>query len=210
MHIRTIVIATVASILASTGPALAKKPVIDTSDEARMTVDGLYPVVHGRMDEAFAKPDLDLSPYTKVMVAPAGIAYRRNSIELTEDQAEKMLRYFHEAFVRQLADRGYPLVEAAGPDVLLVEADIVDLSVNRPTEPSIGRTEIFTATSGEMTLIGELKDSESGEILVRFADRQRPRSYWMRSTSVSEWAEVRRAFDFWARILRDRLDAFHE
>lgn len=210
MNMRRILVVIVASILATTGTAWGKQPVIDTSDASKMTVDGLYPVVHGRMDEAFAKPDLDLSPYARVMVAPASIAYRRNSFELTDEQVERMFRYFQEALVKELEEGGYSLVDAAGPDVLLVEANIVDLMVNRPTEPSVGRTTIFTASSGEMTLIGELKDSASGEVLVRFADRQRPRSHWARSTSVSEWAEVRRAFRFWAGILRDRLEAFHE
>lgn len=210
MNTRATLIAIVAAALATTGTAWAKKPVIDTSDASRMTADGLYPVVHGRLDEAFAKPDLDLSPYTKVMVVTPGIAYRRDSFELTDEQAAKMVRYFHEALAEEFEESGYSVADAAGPDVLLVEANIVDLTINRPTGPSVGRTKIFTATSGEMTLIGELKDSSSKEILVRFADRQRPRSHWSQSTSVSEWSEVRRAFRFWAGILRDRLDTFHE
>lgn len=191
------------------GVVHAKEPEIDTSDSALMTVDGLYPVTHTRIDIAHAKPDLDLSQYDKVMVAPVSVAYERRSFELTEKQVKRMDEYFVAALNDRLTEKGYEVVATPAPNVLLVEASIVDLYVNRPTEPSVGRSTVFTATSGEMTLIGELKDSMSGEILVRFADRRRPRSYWSRSTSVSEWSEVRRAFEFWADILRERLDVFH-
>lgn len=191
------------------GIADAKEPEIDTSDSALVTVDGLYPVKHTRIDVAYAKPDLDLSQYNKVMVAPVSIAYKKRSFELGEEQIERMEEYFIAALNDQLTEEGYEIVGSPGPDVLLVEASIVDLYVNRPPERSVGRTTVFTASSGEMTLIGELKDSKSGEILVRFADRQQPRSHWARSTSVSEWSEVRRAFRFWAGILQERLDVFH-
>ncbi len=196
-----------ASIAAA--PAQAKQPEIDTSDSALITVDGLYPVRHTRVDVAYAKPDLDLSQYSKVMVAPVSIAYDKRSFELSEEQLQRMDGYFRAALDEQLSENGYEVVTASGRDVLLVEASIVDLYVNRSAEPPVGRSKVFTATSGEMTLIGELKDSMSGETLVRFADRQRPRSYWSRSTSVSEWSEVSRAFRFWAGILHERLDVFH-
>lgn len=189
--------------------ASAKEPVIDTSDPSKMTVDGLYPVKHSRIDVAFAREGLDLGPYDAVMVAPVSIAYQRRSHVLSNDQVERMGQYFTETLSEELNDNGYQLVTSPGASVLLLEASIVDLKINRPTKPPVGRTTVFTAESGEMTLIGELKDSMSGQILVRFADRQRPRSYWAQSTSVSEWSEVRRAFRFWAGILTERLDAFH-
>ncbi len=53
----------------STGPAT-----IDTTGEA--TFDGLYPVKGGRMDEAWARPDTDLTVYTKVMLEGAGVEFR--------------------------------------------------------------------------------------------------------------------------------------
>lgn len=210
MKTKNVLFVLAATLLVSAGSLMAKQPEIDTSDSTRMTVDGLYPVKHTRFDVAFAKPDFDLSPYDKVLVAPVSIYYKRDSFELTEKQVAKMEKYFFAALNDQLTEKGYEVVNTPGQDVLLVEASIADLYVNRPTEPSIGRTKIFTASSGEMTLIGELRDSLSGEILVRFADRQQPRSHWAQSTSVSEWSEVRRAFKFWTGILHDRLEAFHE
>ena len=202
--------ALLAALLFAATPAMAKKPTIDTSDKSAMTIDGLYPVKHGRLDYAVAKPDFDLGRYNKVKVVQPTIAYQRNSYELSEKQAQKLIEYFNEALSERLVESGYTVVDSVGSDVLLIESNIIDLEINRPTEPSVGRTSIFTASSGTMTLIGELKDSMSGEILARFADKQQPRRYWAESTRVSEWSEARRAFNFWAKILGERLDAFHE
>ena len=181
-----------------------------TSDKApTTTVDGLRLVEDTRTDVVYEKPGMSLAGYDKVLLGPVSIAYKRGSAELTDRQTARMRREFREALEEALAEGGYALVTEPAREVLLVEAGIVDLYVNRPTRPSAGRDVLFTATSGEMTLVGELRDSVSGEVLVRFGDRERPRSYWQRSTSVSEWSEARRAFRFWAGILREGLDRFH-
>lgn len=200
-------IAAIATVLAN--PTLAKEPVVDMSDPSLATIDGLYPVKHTRIDRVYVQPELDLSAYKRVMVAPVSIAYKRKSFELSQEQIDRMRQYFSDAVQKHLSKKGYTLTNEPGPDVLQVNANIVDLYVNRKPEQTTGRSAVFTASSGEMTLIGELRDSRSGEILVRFADHQRPRSYWAKSTSVSEWTEVRRAFNFWADVLGDRLEDFH-
>ncbi len=207
--LRLILLTVTLSSLIGGGQSWARSPRIDTGLDAEPTVDGLYPVKKTRIDKAFAKPDLDLSSYTKVMIAPVSIAYRKDSFELTDTQMHRMNEYFWRALDDALVDHGYEVVAEAGSDVVQIVARIVDLDINVPTEPRVGRTTYFTASSGSMTLIGELRDSSSGEVLVRFADRQQPRSHWERSTTVSNWGEVRRAFKFWANILQDRLDYFH-
>ena len=50
----------------------------------------------------------------------------------------------------------YRLVFESGRNVLLLDASIADLKINRLTESTVGRTEYFTARSGEMMLTGEL------------------------------------------------------
>ena len=62
-----------------------------------------------------------------------------------------------------------------------------------------------------MTLLLELSDSQSGEALVRVADRKqvgKPSAY--RSNSISNWGEVRLMFKHWAVLLRQRLDSVPE
>jgi hypothetical protein len=67
-----------------------------------------------------------------------------------------------------------------------------------------------------MTLLMELRDALSGEILARVSDRREARAagrgpndlYY--STAVSQAEDVRRVFRRWARILKARLDQIHE
>jgi hypothetical protein len=126
--------------------------------------------------------------------------------ELTEHQTELMTRYFREALEETFADN-YRLVEEPSVRTLRVHADIVDLEVFVPTEPQgIGRTRVFTATSGEMTLSAEIYDANTNELMARIEDREAPRSYWHEVTPISEWADVRQAFFFWSSIARQRMD----
>jgi hypothetical protein len=50
----------------------------------------------------------------------------------------------------------------------------MDLVVKIPTERAGGRDQSYTVSYAEVTLIVELRDSESGEILARVADRRDP------------------------------------
>ena len=51
-------------------------PVVDTSAEAEVTFDGLYPVKGGSADAAWARPNVDISQYSKIMLQGVGIEYR--------------------------------------------------------------------------------------------------------------------------------------
>jgi hypothetical protein len=60
-----------------------------------------------------------------------------------------------------------------------------------------------------MTLVAELRDSETGQILVRVVDNQRARStgtfQW--TTSVTNMGAARQIITGWASTLRRQLDA---
>ena len=67
-------------------------------------------------------------------------------------------------------------MDQAGPDTLRVSAAIVNLYVTAPDTMSAGRSRTYTANSGQMTLVVELRDSVTGELLARAVDTQRGRS----------------------------------
>ena len=54
----------------------ASTPTIDTGPDAEPTFDGLYEVKGGRMDQAWARPDFDISAYSKVMLQGVGVEFR--------------------------------------------------------------------------------------------------------------------------------------
>ncbi|MCP5144921.1 MAG: DUF3313 family protein [Gammaproteobacteria bacterium] len=187
------------------------EPTVRSGPGSYVSPDGLNLVENSKMDVVLVKPGLDLGQYDSIMVAPVSIAYKRGSYELTDDQQREMIETFDDVTRDVLGSGQYHVAQSAGNNVLIANVKLVDLYVNVPTVRSfsVGRTRMFTANSGEISVVGELRDSVTGELLVQFADRSQPRTYWARSTEVSEWAEVRTAFRFWANVLKNRLDSFH-
>ena len=113
-----------------------------------------------------------------------------------------------EEFVAELKKGGYAVVDAAGPDVLRVQANILNLYVTAPDVMTPGRSRVYTANAGEMTLLAQLSDADSGEVIARVIDRYQARgtASFQLSSSVTNAAEARNAASAWARILRAALD----
>jgi len=214
-----------AAVLATlVGCASAPPPTVQTGPNAEVTADGLHRVDNSVMSLAWVKPDMDLSGYIKFMLDPVVVAYQRDpqgrrsataggnqNFALSPEQMENFRNMFREAVVTALTENdGYELVDAPAPDVLRVTAELVDLVVRVPTERS-GRDRSYTRSYGEVTLLLELRDSESGEIFARAADRRdpttNPSGNSMREVSPTfVRADTQRLFEYWANLLRTRLD----
>ncbi len=134
----------------------------------------------------------------------------RSNHELGEKQVADVRRYFHEELEKELQEKGgYHIVTEPGEDVLFVRTWLMDLLVTAPPERTSARDRVYVASAGEVTLVVELRDSLTGELLARAADRravQASAGTLQRSISVTNVAEVRRLFARWARLLRERLD----
>jgi hypothetical protein len=202
-------------------------PTIDTSPGAEMTFDGLYEVKNSRADRAWARPDVDISKYSKIMLQGADIEYRpggeagrswsaRSSggpYEVTEGQKVRLRQVVGEAFREELAkSEHFEIVDEAGPDVLLIRGALLDVVSYVPPEPLGGRSSIYLSRVGEATLVIELRDSITETILARALDRRAAEAMggagFQESNRVSNEAEVRRLARSWARTLRERLDDY--
>jgi hypothetical protein len=189
--------------------------------EEAVSADGLQRVEVKGIDLAYLAPGARLSPYVRVRVDPVEVAFRKDfsrnrtasNLRLTTADLDAMRQrtgtLVREEFSRELQRGGYQTTEAAGPDVLDVRARIADLYVNAPDTRDAGRSLSYTMSAGEMTLVLELRDAETGQVLARAYDRREGRETgqltW--TTSVSNEADAREVARRWARILRQRLDA---
>jgi len=199
-------------------------PTIDTSPEAKVSFDGLHEVKGGKADEAWARPGLDLSQYSKIMLQGAGIEYRPGAkrrrmsstggpYEVTERQKEQFRALVVNTFIEELSkSEHFTLVEEAGPDVLLIRGALLDVVSWVPEEP-IGRGAVFISKVGEATLVLELRDSITEAALVRAIDRRAADTDGFygdlsRSNPVTNQADVKRVVRYWAQLLRERLDEF--
>jgi hypothetical protein len=187
-------------------------------ERAALTEDGLRPLLHTRFERAWARPGLDLSRYSRVWLESAGVEYSHPPEQAfggqVDDASEPLRREELEAeLVASLrraffGDGIWKLAEAPGPDVLVLQAALVDVVVDVPPEPISVHADVFLESVGEATLLLAFQDSVTRQALVRFADRDQFEAAVgvVRSTSVTNRAEVRRTLDTWAGLARQRLD----
>lgn len=187
--------------------------------------DGLVRQQGTRLGAVFVRPDAEIVAYRSVMLDPVEVSFARNwdpnrggrsqvnrldASDMAAMQAS-LADLFRETFRAELERGGYQLVDAAGPDTLRVSAAIIDLYVTAPETTSAGRTRTYTVNSGRMTLVAELRDSTTGEILARAVDTRSARSsgVWTVANRVTNTADARRAMSIWARALRESLDEMY-
>lgn len=214
---------TVTSIVLAAGCA-STTPSVDTTDEAGMSFDGLYPVKGGSADQAWARPGANISQYSKIMLQGVGVEYRpggesgrlyhsrtsSDHYEISDKQKERLQEILREAFLEELGkSERFTIVSEPGPDVLFIWGGLLDVVSFVPPEP-MGRSEIYLSRVGEATLVLEIRDSVSEAVMARAVDRRAAEnsSGFRESNRVNNSSEVRRLARTWARLLRDRLDTF--
>jgi len=169
-------------------------------------IDSYERVPESRVDEAYAKPGVDFSLYTRLYAVPLEIYYHEGEGAPTPDDLERMRGIFRAAFLAALAG-DYEIVTEPAPDALGVRASLVDLqkaaaSAEIPVE---GRLRSLVG-NGQLTFLMELSDSVSGEVLARAADRDQAVVEQAANTDSSDWAQANAAAARWAAIFRGFLD----
>ncbi len=81
MNSRLAVLTILASIIAITGCETmpTAEPTIQMGSNAEVTIDGLHRVDNSKMAMAYVKPDVDLSGYTKIILDPVSIVYKKET-----------------------------------------------------------------------------------------------------------------------------------
>jgi len=204
-------------------------PTFETGEDAEVTYDGLTRVEGTIMDVVWARTDIDLTSYSKVMLEGLGVEYREVSgpysgragmgstrmgtgsqteFKLDADTRALFEEEIGSAFVEAMArSKVFEIVEEAGPDVLLIRGGLLDV-VSRVPPDTVGRSEIYIDSVGEATLVLEIRSSLSNSIYVRAVDgRAMSQAFQMqRSNRATNRAEVRRLGRRWGDMLRDGLD----
>jgi Protein of unknown function (DUF3313) len=183
--------------------------------------DGLVQRPSKNVDLLYVRPDASLAGYKRILLEPLQVAFDKNwdpnrsrvgANRLTEADFEKIKKALAEEFAKvsesELAKSGYVLVKEPGDEVLTVQPFIIDLYIAAPDKQSAGRSVTYTADPGHMTLVAELRDSETNQILARVVDKERARSNGMyqMTTSVTNLGAARQIIAKWAAALRNALD----
>ena len=171
------------------------------------------------MGVAYVRPGVSLAGYDRVLVEPVDVAFRRDwrpyrtgsLIPLGANERDALrsdvARSVQQAFAASLQQHGLAAASDAGPGVLRLKLRVADLYLNNPWIPTPSRSRVLAASSGEMTLVAELSDARTGEVLMRAGDWQdmRATGRLLPSNDVRTGWDVDRVAHAWATSLADAL-----
>mgnify|MGYP003408363765 FL=1 len=187
--------------------------------------DGLVEVKAKKMDAVYLLPGADFRSYTKVMIDPSEVAFKKNWLRdmntpgpgsldrrIDADDAKKIIdgtqMNFDEVFAETLTKNGYAVVTAPGPDVLRLSPGVANLYINAPQVNGPSMTKTYVMEAGEGTLVLEVRDSTTNALLGRVLDRRETREtigmqYSTKSGNLSDYRDLVKT---WATTSAKGLD----
>jgi len=181
----------------------------------QINIEGLQQVPARNFEVAFVRPGTRFGDYTKLMVDELELAFRtpdreQNQFPLGEDQKTRFRAAMATAFGKELGElEAVEIVSAPGPETLALHVRVQDIVARAPgRRVGGGRAGFALETVGEMTLVLELRDSQSEEVLVRAFDRRALEGAAMVSGNgvVSTWEGVDRVVASSASRSREGLE----
>ena len=192
-------------------------------EPAEVDKDGLHLIHESELRVVYARPGVDFSQYSKVILVDAYVAFRKNwrrkqnetdpfkvSKRDVEEIKKRVGDTFHAAFAEELEKKGIQVMDAksTGQDVLVVRPAIINLDVSAPDTNDGGMRQTVAASAGQMTFYAEMYDSVSSELIARVVDPQADHSWggqFMPMNRVTNKAAEVRIVKKWADILAGHL-----
>ena len=210
------------------GLVLLLVPILGGAQEEDENVgwDGLVEVEQSAMHAAYINPDADFSAFKRVAMLDAYVAFRSNwqrdqnssrtrNIRISDMERIKkdVADLFNDVFTERLEAAGYEVVNYTDEDVLVLRPAILDLDITSPDMRSTGgRSRVYSVATSAATLLLELIDPASGQIVGRGVDRRsggRTGGFATASNRVTNTVNARREFGAWADKLIEFLDAHY-
>jgi hypothetical protein len=207
--------------LALTGSLAAGKKDVDEA----MGRGGLQKTSVKGLELAYVRPGASLAAYKRVKLDPVEVQFDKSwdptrtgsRIKLGPEEREKIrasvAKLVEEEFAKTLQKGGtYQLTTESAPDVLRVKVSVLNVYINAPAGTGAGRSKTYVSSAGQMTLLAELSDSVSGQVLARVADRREGNSLarMERADRIENEGAAREVAAAWAQILRNALDKAHQ
>lgn len=213
---------TLVAVTAVAGLLLSAAAFAEKKELPEVDKDGLHLIKNSKVAVAYARPGTDLGKYSKVMLLDCYVQFKDNwEREYNMDQMglegrvgdkdmerikKGLADEFRKEFTETLTKDGHQVVDAEGPDVLLLRPAIVNLDVTAPDTMRASRGNTWINSAGSMTLYLELYDSESSTLLARVADpRYDPDNGADIANRVTNKAAADRIIRSWAQLLSTHL-----
>lgn len=191
-------------------------------------MDGrLARVDNTRSAVVYIDADADYARYTKLRIVPLDVDNvevvqnnRSTSLvnrfdtewELTDSDKERLRAEFRKSMEKTIGDDGqFEITDEDGDDVLRLEAMVTRIAPTGPKDDAAsrgaGRSYVITDGAGSISVAMLLTDGDSGEVLAVIKDTYNSQNNvnWGMNNSVTNLAEVRRAFSSWGNRLQNGL-----
>jgi hypothetical protein len=151
---------------------------------AGVSPEGLKLVPNSKVDALYLRDGADFSGYDKFAMLECFVAFRTNwkhdqnegrpfrvmDNDIVRIKAE-LAKQFRTVFIRELTAKGEKQVTAVGKGVLILRPSILNLDVIAPETMNSGYNN-FSTSAGQATLVLELFDSVTSELLARIIDTE--------------------------------------
>lgn len=211
--------------LVGMGACSSAPPTIQSGPDAETTFDGLTLVDNTKMAKVWARSDIDLNGYTKLLPVITNVTYatvrhentqmaRRTNQEnfaLSDKEKQNFETSAAEVIAEEFAkSQKFTITDQPGEGVLVVRVEILDVASKVPADDFPGRQQVYVRTIGDAGLVLELYDAESKQILARAVDRQEfsyPGDQMRLSSPFMNAAQVKNGLSRWASRLVQGLDS---
>ena len=168
------------------------------------TTQSFRVVDNGNVESSYIAIDADFGKYNALLGKDMGIYYP-SGVPLTPEDIHRIRQIFRSAFLSELKD--YTIVNVPGPDVLSVEASLIDMRSGTYGDVPNMRSDLGDiGKPGELVFLMELKDSESSYVLGRAADSAQAPSIATGDGRATDWPAIEEAATHWAVLFRQFLD----
>lgn len=185
----------------------------------------------------YEDPAADFGKYNKLLVDRIKIWFKDDSEYkgIDPEELKELTDYFYKAIEKAVGD-AYPMVAEPGPDVLRLRIAVTDIVPNKP-EASVTTLVVpflwvgeagagavtkevgATPFTGEASVEFEALDSVSSNQLAAYIETRLGKKYdWEKGVTAgvsgyikaySKWEYTKLAMDYWAGLIRARLDETH-
>jgi hypothetical protein len=186
--------------------------------EPEVNYEGLETVRSRRLDIVQVRPGVDFAAYTGVLLREPELAFQtpdrgERQFPLSEAQKDRFRNMLATEFEKELGKLdSLDLVTESGSDVVALSIRVQDIAVTVSAESlgRVGRAAAVLEASADATVVLELKDSLSNEILARGVDTRSVEGAAMRQhgdTMVTRFEAAEKVVEKWAATARTALDA---
>jgi hypothetical protein len=179
--------------------------------------EGLADVKKPYFDVAQIRPETAFSDYDGLIVNAPELAFQtpdrsQKQFPLDENQKRRFQEALAEAFSSEISNlQNLELKDRSGPGVLELTVRVENITATVPSGQG-SRLGFALAAVGEATLVLELRDSQSQQILARGVDARAVEgaAFGQNGDVVTRWEDVEKLCSRWASMTRSRLDVLFD